>query len=144
MAMETSLSGHLVHSYTSSSSKANSKQGIAKSSSTSKIEAFGRLYKGHPYEKTDIPFHFQHLEAADIVTEYAALYRKAHTYPSMEDKLNTSYASDYTSYSAPSVIEPKLLTFGVSKPEVAETKQKSYILQVCGTVKAFPHLCICV
>lgn len=126
---EISICSHFIHSQPKAEPTA-SKYGLHQSLSTSKIE--GRLFRGYPYEKTDIPFHFQHLncEHSDVVSGYADLYRKTHTYPNME-KLKSSSTSDYTSYSAPSVIEPKLLIFGMSTPGVAELHTTSNSIRVC-------------
>ena len=125
---------HFVASVKSPSEPTKNGSSLPKSSSTGKIET-SRVFRGYPYEKTDIPFHFQHLDEDDPAADYAEMYRVAFTYPNLEDKLRSSSISDYTSYSAPSVIEPKLLMFGVSKPGVAKPHRPAYIKQVSSSNK---------
>lgn len=113
---ETLLSAHFVDpvSYTKSE-LATSKHSLTKLSGGSKTELTGRLYKGY-YEKTDIPFHFQHFES---VTAHTELYCHEHTYPVLDEWCSR----DFSSVSTSSVIEPKQLRLGVSRPAGTESNK---------------------
>ena len=109
----------------------NTTSSLTKSSSTGRVDAFVKYIRGYPYQKEIIPFHFQHLES-NMASTYIDSYRRSHTYPNMEDKLKSSDSSaGPASFSAPSVIEPKLLVLGISKPGASELYSPHYNRQVC-------------
>ncbi len=117
---ETFSLAHFVHPLLYAKSElTHSKASLTKLSGGSKTELPGRLYKGY-YEKTDIPFHFQHFDSVSAHTE---LYRQDHTYPTLEE---CSSKDQCSSISMPSVLEPKQLTLGVSRPGGTEQSKPSY------------------
>ncbi len=123
----TLVSGHFVHPIAYSKSElAPNRHNLTKIPGGSKTELTGRLYKGY-YEKNDIPFHFQHYEG---VSAHIELYRRDHTYPVLEEWCSR----DMTCLSTTSVIEPKQLTLGVSRPEGAEHNKPAYARLVSATL----------
>ena len=108
----------------------NSTSSLAKSSSTGRVDVSVRYNRGYPYQKEIIPFHFKHFEDK-MASMYIDLYKRSHTYPNMEDKLKSIDSSaGPASFSAPSVIEPKLLVLGISKPGGSEVYRPHYNRQV--------------
>lgn len=97
-----------------SGTKLDSTSFLGKTSSTGKIDTGAVRYsRGYPYQKDAIPFRFQHFED-DVAAMNIDLYRESYTYPSLEDHLKS--IDGRSSSPASSVVVPKLLVLGISKP----------------------------